>query len=85
MKHFYDPHAGFSSTLVPLPEPVRQVVRELDGRTLPLDEAVRRLREVADGTIRVSGNYLALEVELGPRVSHVHRVICFRDACSTET
>lgn len=83
MKHFYDPHAGFSKTLVPLPEPVRQVARQLDGQTLPLEEAVRRLQEVAEGTIRVSGHCLALEVEISPRVNHIHRVICFRDAGST--
>ena len=41
----FDPHPGFGGAAVPLPQPIKKVVDELDGQTMYLHEAIRVLDE----------------------------------------
>jgi hypothetical protein len=40
---FFDPHPGLMGALAPIPEPVRLLAQELDGKTLQLEDALQRI------------------------------------------
>lgn len=78
---FFDPHPGFAGAAIPIPGPIKKVADELDGQTMPLREAVDRLRAVGIGTIKVvpEYDYIALRLGGGDRyVGHLFRVIKYR-------
>jgi len=51
---FFGPHPGFAGAAIPIPAAVKKVADELDGQTLPLREALARLRAATTGTIEVN-------------------------------
>lgn len=67
-----------------IPNAVRGVARQLDGKTLPLQEAVRRLQEVTEGEVKVVHDQHYISLSLPRAVSGdsamdaVLRVIRFR-------
>ncbi|MBI4434359.1 hypothetical protein HY635_00870 [Candidatus Uhrbacteria bacterium] len=44
---FYDPHPGFAGAVIPIPAEIKEVADDLDGRVLPLGDALRWLRAAA--------------------------------------
>jgi hypothetical protein len=43
----FDPHPGFAGAAIPLPSSILEQVKELDGRTMELDEAIALIEEAA--------------------------------------
>lgn len=81
---FYDPHSGRTGTpirgrpVMPIPPAVKKVADKLNGRTLSLREAMKRLRKVTKGKLEVMADCIVLEIKEGKNIRHGFRVICFR-------
>lgn len=82
---FYDPHPGLLGAVVPIPSAVKRIANALNGKTLPLREAVAQLQAVTRGRIEVvssSGHqYIRLWIpgDGRPYLGHCFRVIRFRE------
>lgn len=78
---FFDPHPGFAGAAIPLPEPVKKVADELNGKTLSLKEAIARLRAVGIGSVEVVQQYNYIGLRLGGDkryATHFFRVIRYK-------
>jgi hypothetical protein len=83
MATFHDPHPGFLGAAVPLPAAVKKVADDLDGKTMPLDEAIALIKAAApDGEVIVRADAVLLKMK-GDGVRHAEhmwRVIKFTAA-----
>ena len=78
---FFDPHPGFAGAAIPIPGAIKKVADALNGQTLPLKEALARLRAVGIGEIGVVAKYAFITLRLysGPnQPEHFFRVIRYR-------
>lgn len=80
---FYDPHPGVGGAAVPLPIPVRDFIKNFDGRELPLEEVVDSLTLLAssyNGTIEVveQYNYLGLRIDGREGETHYYRLLRYK-------
>jgi len=81
VKTFYDPHPGFAGAAIPIPSPVKLVADQLDGQSLTLGEAVKRLQAVTSGVIKVDPEFNCIFLKLGgggKYLCHMFRVIRYR-------
>jgi len=69
---FYGPHPGFAGASVPIPTLVKRVADELDGQTMPLSEAVARLKAVGIGTVEVVAKYDYIGLLIGSPGGYQH-------------
>lgn len=80
----FDPNLRLLGPARQIPDAVRGAARRLDGKTLPLQEAVRRLQEVTEGEVKVAHGQHYISLSLPRAVSDdstleaVLRVIRFR-------
>lgn len=74
----YDPHPGFAGAAIRIPEPVRLVANDLDGKTMTLKEAVEKIKSVTDGRVYPSEehSFIALRLHKGGLI-HMFRVLRF--------
>ena len=81
LKTFYDPHPGLMGAMIPIPEAVRKVANELNGKRMTLEEAAVRLQAVTSGEIAVikEYKYISLQIKEGNGTIHEFRVIRFKD------
>ena len=90
IKFFYDPHPGLGGCVLPLPEAVKKVADELDGKTVTPDYASERIDSAirkTDSEYRsiktaVHENIITVEVEryCDPEgTKHCWRVIRFKN------
>lgn len=89
MKRFYDPHPGMAGAVIPLPGPFLKAVKELDGQTMTIDEALAILRFIkCDGyesVVNVVSQHDFLGLRLTPineqivPTSHGFRLIRFKE------
>jgi len=84
---FYEPHPGLLGCTARLPNAVKAVADELDGKTILLSDAIAKIKEVAeleDKTIEVIvfADAILLKVWRSNTdyFTHCWRVIKFRDA-----
>jgi len=78
---FFDPHPGFAGAAIPIPYLVRLVAEDLDGETMTLKDAVKRLESAGIGRIEIIAdhNYIALWLGDDPnKIRHMFRVICYK-------
>ena len=79
---FYNPHPGFLGAAIPIPPAVKRVAHKLNGQTLSLREALKRLRAVTKGELSVvivDINFIMLVLKTGRNIiRHSFRVICFK-------
>ncbi|MBI4434358.1 hypothetical protein HY635_00865 [Candidatus Uhrbacteria bacterium] len=80
---FYDPHPGLAGCLVPIPDVVKWVADELNGRSLPLAEAIERIQRAAGGEVDVAFEHRHISFSLpgmlhGRPCTNSWRVIRFR-------
>ncbi len=77
LKTFYDPHPGIAGALFPIPGAVQRVAEKLNGKKLPLKEALTRIKKVTRGKVEVvqgkERNFIYLDLGC-----NAYRVICFR-------
>ena len=80
VKTFFDPHPGLAGAMIPIPEAVRKVANNLNGKSMTLREAVARIQAVTKGTIRVVERYKFIYLELpgSGGIRHGFRVIRFK-------
>ena len=81
VKTFYDPHPGFAGAAIPIPPAVKKVADELNGKTLPLREAMNRIRRVTKGELKIvilDIGFIMLKIKARDGATHGFRVICFR-------
>jgi hypothetical protein len=80
VKTFFDPHPGFAGAIIPIPEEVRRVANELDGKSMTLGEAIALIQAVTKGTVSVvkKYNFISLEIIEKSGVRHMFRVIRFK-------
>lgn len=80
LKLFYEPHPGLAGAIVPIPNPVKRVADELDGKTLSLRDAVAKIKAVTNGEVDIDSNYkdIGLTVRYGS-TKHTWSVIKYRD------
>lgn len=80
----FDPNLRLLGPARQIPDAVREAARKLDGKTLPLQEAVKRLQEATDGEVKVAHGQHYISLLLPRAVSGdstmkaVLRVIRFR-------
>lgn len=74
----YDPHPGFAGAAIRIPEPVRLVANDLDGKTMTLKEAVGKIKSVTNGKVFPSEehSFIALRLHNGGLI-HMFRVLRF--------
>ncbi len=62
-----------------IPEPIRRIAADLNGKTLPLKDALARLRAADAGKVWVveQYHYIGLQVEHRGAKNH-YRVICYK-------
>jgi hypothetical protein len=79
-KTFFDPHPGFAGAMIPIPEAVRMVANELDGKSITLREAVARIQAVTKGKVSIANNddFISLEITEANGTRHGFRVIRFK-------
>lgn len=78
---FFDPHPGFAGAAIPIPEPVRLIANELDGKTMSLRDAVRLIESAGIGRTDVISDlgYIALWLGSDPNdYQHMFRVIRYK-------
>lgn len=80
VKTFFNPHPGFVSGKLPLPPKVKMAVDALDGRHMPLREAIAKIRAVTSGGVSVRNDEIILEFFFyrSDAVSHRFHLIRFR-------
>lgn len=80
IKTFFDPHPGFAGAAIPIPEAVRRVANELNGKTASLRDAIARIQAVTKGRVSVAENYdfIYLELTESNGTRHGFRVISFK-------
>ena len=80
VKTFFDPHPGLAGAIVPIPEAVKKVANNLNGKSMTLREAVARIKAVTKGTVRVVDRFefIYLEHTESNGVQHGFRVIRFK-------
>lgn len=78
----YSPHPGFGGALVPLPKSMKEIANALDGQTMTLEEAMKKITLVAEklgGSAEISKNYEFISFEFGGRtVTHSYKLIKYR-------
>ncbi len=78
---FHGPHHGHAGALVPLPEKIRKAAAELDGRTMPLAEGMKKLLTATEGRGKVEASSehscVFYWLECG-KVKHIFRVIRYK-------
>ena len=78
----YSPHPGFSGALVPLPKSMKEIANALDGQTMTLEEAMKKITPVAEklgGSVETPKNHKFISFEFGGRtVTHSYRLIKYR-------
>lgn len=83
LKEFYDPHpGGIAGALAAIPEEVKRVADELNGKTSTLKHAVEMIQQAApNGKVDVAEyhEFIKLEIVDG-NVIHIWCVICYRNA-----
>jgi len=83
---FFDPYPGFADAMIPIPEPVRRVAADLDGKSMTLRAALKLLRDLTlaqcPGTnleLVPEYRYIKLHVNNGPgHPEHIFRIIRYR-------
>ena len=80
VKTFFNPHPGFTGAMIPIPESVRKVANELDGKSMTLREAVARIQAITKGKVNIANNYdfISLEITEANGTRHAFRVIRFK-------
>lgn len=81
LRVFFDPHPGFASAAVSIPQKIKKVADELSGQTMSLYEAVKRLRAVGVGNIDVMADRNYIRLSLGSNegvIEHIFHVIYYR-------
>lgn len=79
VKTFFDPHPGLLGALAPIPNAVRKVANELNGKKMPLREAVEKIKAVTNGDVSVSVDCIILLFMSVNGGGHGWRVIKFKD------
>ncbi len=80
VKFFYNPHPGLMGAVARIPEAVRVVANDLNGKSMPLREAVAKIKAATTAEVVVSVECVLLRANTGDgNVEHVWRVIKFRD------
>ncbi len=79
-KTFFDPHPGLAGALIPIPEKVRKIANELDGKSMSLREAIALIQAVTKGAVSVAKkfDFISLEITEKSGVRHMFRVIRFK-------
>lgn len=79
---FYDPHPGYLNPMFPgivtLPLPMKEAAESLEGKVLPLEDAVKKLCAVAnkvDGEIKVLEGCILLKMEYADGTKQVYGLI----------
>lgn len=78
---FFDPHPGFAGAAIRIPEPIRLIANELDGKTMSLRDAVKRIESAGIGKVNVVPKYTYIALWLGSdpnKRQHMFRVIRYR-------
>ncbi len=65
---FYNPHPGCAGAVIPLPKAIKEVADDLDGRVLPLGDALRWLR--AATTDVHHGGIMNADIEVVSYITH---------------
>lgn len=80
VKTFFDPHPGFAGAIIPIPTAVKKVADELNGKSMPLGEAVNKIQAVTNGEVEIveKYNFIALKLRETNGIKHCFRVIKFR-------
>jgi len=80
IKTFFDPHPGLAGAMIPIPEAVRKIANNLNGKSMPLRKAVTRIKAATKGTVRVVDRFEFIYLELAESngVRHGFRVIRFK-------
>lgn len=81
LRTFYDPYSGFMGAAIPIPTQVKKIANDLNGKKLTVREALKKLRSVTNGKLRVimmDINFIMLEIKTSDGATHGFRVICFR-------
>lgn len=83
---FYDPHPGIGGAIIPLPEPMKRTAKELDGQTMTIGEAVKKIEDNAvlsgihfDVDVVPEYQYIGVKMREGENILHSWRLIRFRD------
>jgi len=77
VKTFFDPHPGLADATIPIPTAVKNVADKLNGKCMPLREAIDSLKTVTDGILTIKSDWIALEISESDGKKHVFRVIRF--------
>ena len=77
IKMFFDPHPGFIGATIPIPTAVKNIADKLNGKCMPLREAIDSLKTVTDGILTIKSDWIALEISESDGKKHVFRVIRF--------
>jgi len=80
MVSFYDPHPGFGGPITPLPKSMLSVVRELDGKTMSISDAVEAMKKVSNVGVEVKNDYITLTLIDKQGRTHHWRLISFMKA-----
>ncbi len=78
---FYDPHPGFGGAVVRLPEEMKKVADELNGRKISLEEALGNFNSVVEkigGYIEIQSSYLAFRYDEKNGRKHCFRLIRYK-------
>lgn len=82
LKEFYDPHpGGIAGALAAIPEEVKRVADQLNGKTFTLKHAVEMIQQAApNGKVGVAEyeEFIELEIVDG-NATHIWCVICYKN------
>ena len=81
IKTFYNPHPGFAGAAIPIPVQVKRVADKLNGKTLKLKEAIKKLQTATNGELGIvimDINFIMLNIRTSDGANHGFRVICFK-------
>jgi len=76
-KTFFGAHGGWGGPIIPLPVPVKRTIDEIEDKSMPLGEAVARIRAVTDGVIEVLEKGILLRL-ITPAHIHTFWLIQYR-------
>ncbi|MBI5398587.1 hypothetical protein HZB03_03930 [Candidatus Woesearchaeota archaeon] len=71
----YDPHPGFMGAAIPLPEPMKKIARQLEGKVMSLEETIEMISPVATeagGTLEIVEKYKFIGFRVKERSGREH-------------
>lgn len=81
LKTFFDPHPGFAGTFFPIPGAVKKIANELDGTSMPLRDAIKKIEAVTNGKVDIYNDCIILKTKCTTPfglATNYFRVICFK-------